>query len=84
VRYGLDRAGSVQVQFAGTCECVNEPSGYIKCGEYLDSFSRTLLLGVSKDVIILIITSYNFWKHRISIELVMGTVFVLCQRGTEF
>jgi hypothetical protein len=21
---------------AGTCECGNEPSGYIKCGEFLD------------------------------------------------
>ena len=24
------------VQFAGTCECGNEPSGSIKCGEFLD------------------------------------------------
>ena len=40
---------------AGTCEYSNEPSGYIKFGEFLDlaadsvSFSRrTLLHGVSK------------------------------------
>jgi hypothetical protein len=39
---------------AGTCECGNEPTGSIKCGNFLtsrkpDSFSRrTLLHGVSK------------------------------------
>ena len=35
-RYGLDRAGSGQRQVAGTCECGNEPSGTIKCGEFVD------------------------------------------------
>jgi len=35
-RYGLDRAGSGQGQVAGTCECSNEPSGSIKCEEFLD------------------------------------------------
>jgi hypothetical protein len=35
-RYGLDRAGSGQVQLAGTCDCSNEPSGSIKCGKFLD------------------------------------------------
>jgi len=34
VGYGLDRAGSGYVM-AGTCECGNEPSGSIKCGEFL-------------------------------------------------
>ena len=34
--YGLDRAGSGKGQSAGTCECGNEPSGSIKCGEFLD------------------------------------------------
>ena len=34
--YGLYRAGSGQGQVAGTCECGNEPSGPIKCGEFLD------------------------------------------------
>jgi len=33
---GLDRAGSGQGQVAGTCECGNESSGSIKCGEFLD------------------------------------------------
>jgi len=28
--HGLDRAGSRQVQVAGTCKCGNEPSGFIK------------------------------------------------------
>jgi len=34
--YGLDRAGSGQGQVAGACECGNEPSGSIKCEEFLD------------------------------------------------
>jgi hypothetical protein len=35
-RYGLDQAGSGQGQVAGTCECGNEPSGTLKCVEFLD------------------------------------------------
>ena len=34
--YGLDRAGSGKGQVAGTCECVNELTGSIKCGGILD------------------------------------------------
>ena len=34
--YGLDRAGTGQGQVAGTCECGNEASGSLKCGEFLD------------------------------------------------
>ena len=34
--YGLDRASSGYEQMAGTCEYGNEPSGSIKCGEFLD------------------------------------------------
>jgi hypothetical protein len=34
--YGLDQAGSGQGQAEGTCECGIEPSGLIKCGEFLD------------------------------------------------
>jgi len=34
--YGMDRAGSEKGQEAGTCECGNELSGSIKCGEFLD------------------------------------------------
>ena len=33
---GLYRVGSGYGQVAGTCECGNEPSGTIKCGEFLD------------------------------------------------
>jgi len=33
---GLDRAGSGWGQVAGTCDCSNEPSGSIKCGDFLD------------------------------------------------
>ena len=34
--HGLDQCGSEQGQVAGTCECGNELSGSIKCGEFLD------------------------------------------------
>ena len=34
--YGLNQTVSGQGQVAGTCECSNEPSGSIKCGEFLD------------------------------------------------
>jgi len=35
VGYGRDRVSSIQGQVAGTCEWGNEPSGTIKCGEFL-------------------------------------------------
>jgi len=31
--YGLDWAGLGYRQVVGTCECGNEPSGSVKCGE---------------------------------------------------
>ena len=34
--HGLDRFGSGQGQVAGTCDCSNELSASIKCGEFLD------------------------------------------------
>jgi hypothetical protein len=34
--YGMYRAGSGLGQVADTCECSNEPSGSIKCGEFHD------------------------------------------------
>jgi hypothetical protein len=34
--HGLDSSGSGKGQVAGTCECGNEPSGSIKCGEFPD------------------------------------------------
>ena len=33
---GLDGASSVLRQVACACECGDEPSGSIKCGEFLD------------------------------------------------
>jgi len=47
--YGLDWAGAGYRQVADACECGNEPSGSVKCGEILDwlqkpvSFSRRTL-----------------------------------------
>jgi len=32
----LVRTGSGQEQVAGTCECSDEPSGSVKCREFLD------------------------------------------------
>jgi len=34
--HGLDRADSGYGQVADACECGNEPTGSIKCGEFLD------------------------------------------------
>ena len=34
--YGLDCAGPGQRQVADACECGNEPSGFVKSGEFLD------------------------------------------------
>jgi hypothetical protein len=34
--YGLDWAGPGQRQVADAFECGNEPSGSVKCGEFLD------------------------------------------------
>jgi len=34
--YGLDWAGPGWRQVAGACECGNEPSGSVKCEEFLD------------------------------------------------
>jgi hypothetical protein len=35
-RHGMNRSGTGQGKLAGACECVNELSGSIKCGEFLD------------------------------------------------
>jgi hypothetical protein len=42
--YGMDRSGSRQGQVAGNCECGNEPSGSIKCREFLDYLKTHQLL----------------------------------------
>jgi hypothetical protein len=42
--HGLDQSGSRQVHVAGCCECGDEPSGYIKCGEFLEWLTMFLLL----------------------------------------
>jgi hypothetical protein len=34
--HGLNRSGLGQGQEAGCCECGNKPSGFIKCGEFLE------------------------------------------------
>ena len=34
--YGLDWTGTGQRQVADSCECGNELSGSVKCGEFLD------------------------------------------------
>jgi len=34
--HGLDLSGSGQGQGKGYCECGNEPSGSIECGEFLE------------------------------------------------
>jgi hypothetical protein len=34
--HGLNQSGSGYGQVAGSCECGDEPSGSIKCGEFLE------------------------------------------------
>ena len=41
---GLDWAGTGQGQVADACECGDEPSGTIKCGEFLDQLQTGQLL----------------------------------------
>ena len=41
---GLDWAGTGQGQVADACECGNEPSGSMKCGEFLDQLQTSQLL----------------------------------------
>ena len=42
--YGMDRYGLREGQVQGTCDCGNELSGSIKCGEFLDQLSTGQLL----------------------------------------
>ena len=42
--FGLDWAGPGQRQVADACECGNEPSGSVKCGEFLDQLQTSQLL----------------------------------------
>ena len=42
--YGLDWDGPGQRQVAEACECGNEPSGSVKCGEFLDQLQTNQLL----------------------------------------
>ena len=41
---GLDWAGPEQGKKADACECCNEPSGSIKCEEFLDQLQTSQLL----------------------------------------
>ena len=42
--YGLDWGGPGQRRVADACECGNEPSGSVKCGEFLDQVQTSQLL----------------------------------------
>jgi len=44
VGHGMGRSGSGKRQVAVTCECGNEISGSIKCGEYLNWLRSSQLL----------------------------------------
>jgi len=39
-RHGLNCYDSGYEQLVGVCKCGNEPSGSIKCGEFLDAENR--------------------------------------------
>ena len=79
---------SGQGQVAGTCECGNEPSGSIKCGELLDqlrtvSFSRrTLLHEASKKETELYLGSFVLKLvilRRLNLEVVFDNI--TCEDG---
>ena len=55
--HGLDQSGSGQGQVAGTCECGNEPSGSIRCGEFLDQLK---MVSVSRRTGLHRVSKYNF------------------------
>ena len=42
--HGLDFSGSGEKHVAGSFDCGNKPSGYIKCGEFIDKMKTWLLL----------------------------------------
>jgi hypothetical protein len=44
-KHGLDWSGSEYGQVVGGCECGNEPSGAIKCGEFIDSWGTVSFSG---------------------------------------
>jgi hypothetical protein len=94
--YGLVRAGLGQRQVVGTCECGNEPSGFIEWGKFLTSwkpvsFQRgTLLHGVSKKVYlkaILLVCEQNYpAQFRDKVQAFVNTVMNLLfpQRVANF
>ena len=43
-RHGLHCSGSAEGQVVGACECSNEPSGSIKCGELNHQLKTCLVL----------------------------------------
>ena len=61
--YVLDRGGLGQGQVAGTCECGNQPSGSIKCEEFLDQLKTSQLLKKDSTPWSMI-NKYGFWDTR--------------------
>ena len=68
--YGLDWGGPGQRQVANACECGNEPSGSVKCGEFLDKLRTSQLL--KKD------------SARIGNNYASGIEWVLCSQEIAF
>ena len=66
--YGLDWAGPGQRQVADACECGNEPSGSVKCREFVDQLQTSQLL--KKDT--------APWIKEVSIPLLPLWAFVSC------
>jgi hypothetical protein len=50
-------------QVAGACECDNEPSGFIKCGEFLDWLQTDQLL--KKDCAVWSKKVIKYLKHTV-------------------
>ena len=65
--HGLDRHGSGQGQVANPCECGNEISSFIKCGEFLDQVRNS---DPWSSALILVPFSHRIkWNHKYFLTL---------------
>jgi len=74
---GLDRAGSGQGQVAGTCECGNETSGFIKCGVYLLASQEGLCSKKKVTFRIVTLQDMKQWVDRSGLVFIVNVIVLL-------
>ena len=84
--YGPDWADPGQRQVADACECGNEPSGSVKCGEFLDQLQTSQLLKKdsapwSKWVYVTKNGEWKSWTNRGLEEMSKGEIIVKWVKG---